>query len=323
MKKIWLVIILGLVTALMAGVWWKGLTGPVTNQPTPVRVTITKGMSAGQIGNKLFQAKAINSSLAFKLYVSCLGQAGKIQAGQYRLLSNKPLSGIVAELLSGPVEVWVTVPEGLRREEIAGKVVAGLGLTGEEAKAFRSEFLGLSQGKEGYLFPETYLFPRDVTASLVVTKMLATFDQKVNLDTGNLERLVILASVIERETKGKEEKPVVAGILVKRLAAGWPLQVDATLQYAAGTKRCDQTTEACDYWLVPASEDRQIVSVFNTYTHQGLPPSPICNPGLASLQAAVSPQASDYWFYLHDTRGQIHYAVTAQDHAVNIQKYLN
>ncbi|MBI4033134.1 MAG: endolytic transglycosylase MltG, partial [Candidatus Blackburnbacteria bacterium] len=141
---------------------------------------------------------------------------------------------------------------------------------------------------------------------------------------------VTLASIVERETLTDEERPIVAGILLKRLEAGWPLQADATLQYAIASVNCTlrketsaaQSVKCEDWWPIPSSEDKKIKSLYNTYLNRGLPPGPIANPGLSSIKAVVSPQDSPYWFYLHDGNGKIHYAKTSEEHAENIRKYL-
>ena len=115
---------------------------------------------------------------------------------------------------------------------------------------------------------------------------------------------------------------MVAGILLKRLKADWPLQVDATLQYALANFRCSQIKTDCNWWLIPTAADKKTDSLYNTYKYKGLPPTPICNPGLVSIEAVVYPQDSDYWFYLSDKKGQMYYARTVEEHNSNIQKYL-
>jgi UPF0755 protein len=125
---------------------------------------------------------------------------------------------------------------------------------------------------------------------------------------------VTLASIIERETKTDAERPIVAGILINRLNAGMPLQVDAAVQYAIGTSK--------DWWPILGLTDLKINSPFNTYKFAGLPPAPIANPGLSSLKAAFAPTATSYWYYIHDSTGQIHYAKTLAEHNANIAKFL-
>lgn len=291
---------------------------------------VVKGSSASAIGNKLEKEGLIKSSLAFKIYVQVAGKQKSILAGEYRLSPNNSLFKVVAQLEKGPVEVWVTIPEGLRREEIAERFINSLGKKPEEAAFFRQEFISGTKSKEGFLFPETYLFSKDASASAVYAKLTSTFDKKVdskmkedikNLDY-NLNQLITLASIIERETKTSEERSVVAGILLKRLANRWPLQVDASLQYAVASTKCKQSTE-CKWWETLTKDDLEIASAFNTYKYSGLPPTPIANAGLSSIKAAIYPEESPYWFYLHDAEGKIHYAKTIEEHNENIRIYLN
>jgi UPF0755 protein len=130
--------------------------------------------------------------------------------------------------------------------------------------------------------------------------------------------VITLASIIEREGQTNEDRPVIAGILMNRLEAGWPLQADATLQYALGYQSKDKT-----WWKKTLyDEDKKINSPYNTYANPGLPPGPISNPGLASIQAAIYPKKTDYWYYLHDPAGGVHYAITLEEHNANIAKFL-
>jgi len=282
-----------------------------SSDSSKTRFLITKGMSAGEIAKKLEGEGLIKSELAFRIYVQINDLSKNIPAGEYDISKNLDLKGVISALLGGPSEVWVTIPEGLRREEIAKKLVLALGLTLDEAKLFEGEFLRYSAGLEGYLFPDTYLFPKDVAAEKVVARLNEVFGTRAGEISSNQ---VILASLIERETKGNQEKPVVAGIILKRLSADWPLQIDATVQYAVGS--------VDDWWPILTREDLEINSPYNSYKNQGFPPTPIANPGLASINAAKKPEESDYWFYLHDSSGQIHYAATLEEHNENISKYL-
>ena len=128
---------------------------------------------------------------------------------------------------------------------------------------------------------------------------------------------LILASLLEREAKGLDDKKIVAGILLNRLHLAMPLQVDASVQYAK-----DSLLKPEKYWQPITREDLKIDSPYNTYKNSGLPPSPICNPGLNSLIAAYHPSPTDYIYYIHDTTGQIHYAKTLDEHNANVAKYL-
>lgn len=138
------------------------------------------------------------------------------------------------------------------------------------------------------------------------------------------EEVLILASIVEREVKFNNDRPIVAGILLKRLEKNWPLQADATVQYAIASAKCKGKSAKCGNWWPKnlTREDLKIKSPYNTYLYPGLPPGPICNPGLAAIEAVLNPVGSEYWFYLSDEEGKMHYAKTAEEHEENISKYL-
>jgi UPF0755 protein len=188
----------------------------------------------------------------------------------------------------------------------------------------------VSEEEEGFLFPDTYLFPKTASAELVVNKMKQTFNKKLSnkiksdIKGSNytLSQMVTLASIVERETVTDEERPIVAGILFKRLEAGWPLQADAAVQYAKANAKCQKAKVECKWWPKLTRQDLEIDSLYNTYKYRGLPPGPIANPGLSSIKAVVYPKESPYWFYLHEGDGSIHFASNLEEHNNNIEKYL-
>lgn len=323
MKKLFLLPFIAIVLVAAGFIWFYKNSGPPSNTKEFEYFVINKGASASQIGVDLQNAGLIKNALAFKLYMQFSGQSAKIQTGEFTLSPSLSLFQTVDALFKGPTELWVTIPEGLRREEIAQKFATTLG----KPSTFIEEFLQASVGKEGYLFPETYLFPRDATGLQIVKKMIDTFDNKTknieNKSGLSLSQAIILASIIERETKTNEERPIVAGIMMNRLNAGMPLQVDAAVQYAVSNENCKLKTGNCSWWPILTLADLSINSPYNTYKNKGLPPAPIASPGVSSLRAAFSPEANDYWYYIHDPKGQIHYATTLLEHNANIAKYLN
>lgn len=322
-KKLFVLLIFAFLIFVGGFVWWSGAIKAPSRDETEKRVVITRGSSASQIGNELKQGGIVKNSFAFKFYVHATGASKDIQAGEYNLSSNLKLREVVDRLLDGPSEIWVTIPEGLRREQVAEKFVSTFGLLEAAGSTFRSDFLAKTQNSEGYLFPDTYLLPKDASAAAVANLMTATFGKRVTSEMRDdlaqtglaLDEAVTLASLVERETLSNEERPVVAGIILNRLEADWPLQVDAAVQYAVG--------KPGDWWPRPlASSDLAVNSFYNTYEFTGLPPGPIASPGLSSIKAAIYPENSDYWFYLHDSDGEIHYAETLEEHNLNIARYL-
>ncbi len=318
MKKIVISGVVLFVVAFVAifagGLWYSSQLGAPTSDLSTKRFVITRGSGVSEIAQKLESEGLIKSAFAFRVYTQLNRLTASIPAGEFDIPQNLPVGELINTLTTGPSQLWVTIPEGFRREQVAEKVIADLNLTGETASTFRTQFMQLTVGREGYLYPDTYLFPKDVTAQAVVTRLTNTFDQRtadLSVDVADVN----LAAILERETKNvKTEGPMVAGILLKRIDAGWPVQADATVQYALG--------KPSDWWPTPTRADLQINHPYNTYKIQGLPPSPIASPGVEAIKAALSPEESEYWYYIHGTDGQIHFARDLDEHNANVAKYL-
>jgi len=301
-------------------------TSPVNSQAKEkILITISRGEPIDTIGKDLTRQKLIRSPAAFKLLVIVKGLSKRIQAGDYELSKTMSLLVIVNTLTHGTSDIRITLIEGWRREEMADALQAQF-----EARSLRfdrQEFLRVTEGKEGYLFPDTYFIPTSLDPSDIAEIFIETFTNKVSQDIRNsvtqqgltLEQAVILASLVEREARFSQDLPLVAGILIKRWKNQWPIQVDATVQYALGY----QTKEKSWWKRSLTKADIEMDSPFNTYKHIGLPPSPICNPSLAAIEAITQPSASEFWFYISDNQGQLHYAKTIEEHNQNITKYLN
>ena len=323
MKKLALLPFLFSLVLVAILAWFFINVQPVSSQKSYVDFTVSPGSTAAQIGSNLFKAGLIRNPTLFKVYVQFSGVAAGIQTGDYRLSPGFNLFQIVDRLAKAPVEVRVTIPEGLRREEIAAKFAKSL----DQNQSFIAEFLNDSIGKEGYLFPDTYQVANNATPGAIIAKMEADFDTRVNslIPEGSSlskSQLITLASLIERETKTGDERPIVAGILLNRLNSGWPLQIDATVQYAVANARCKATVLSCSWWEPLGSNDLGINSVYNTYRNTGLPPGPIANPGLTAIKAAYNPAQTDYFYYLHDSGGTIYYAKTLEEQNANIKAHL-
>ena len=300
------------------------LKAPSTSKEEQIFV-IKPGQPITQIGENLHQAGLTKNAFAFRLLVAQMGIGKNIQAGDFRLSPNMDSRQIAELLTHGAIDIWITFPEGLRKEEIAEIIEANLKDGDNEKYSFdKTEFLKLAT--EGYMFPDTYLIAKDAAASDIASRLKTTFDEKVDQKTLaksaafglSSPEVVILASLIERESKSNEERPVIAGILLNRINSGIPLQVDATVQYAKGY---DGAKDA--WWPSVTQEDyKQVQSLYNTYRHVGLPPGPIANPGIESIRAAAEPADTPFLYYLHDSGGKIHYAETSDQHNQNIQEFL-
>lgn len=315
------------VVALVAGLtWFKLESRPTERQSTTkINYSISKGQGLNSIGNSLKELGLIRSLPAFRLQVMLSNKAKKIQAGDFALTKSMNLPTIVEALTHGTTDRWVTFLEGWRREEMAQAIVDNFAQNNKDYAFDPDTFLNLTKNLEGHLYPDTYSFPKTATAAAIVNRLTSHFDSQIDPLTNNSglsnQQALILASLIEREALSDSERPIVAGILIKRLNNGWPLQVDATVQYLKASRDCRILT--CDWWSPNITrEDLQIASPYNTYLNNGLPPAPISNPSLVSIKAAYSPKDSDYWFYLHDEKGQIRYAKTIEEHNANVAKYL-
>lgn len=284
---------------LVTVIYVVSLKSPVSSLDTPQTFEITKGQSVTSVASRLKETGLIKSSIYFRYLV----RSGNltIQAGVFQLSPSSTPLEIAQTLTKGlAVDVKLTIPEGYRSEQIA-----------EAAGLSTKDFLSAAKGLEGQLFPDTYYVKESITAQELVAIMHDNYKEKVGeIDQSTL----ILASLVERETKGDEEKPVVAGILKKRLSSGWALELDATIQYFLG--------KPGNWWPNTTLLDRKISSPYNTYLHQGLPPAPLGNPGLASIRGVQNAVDSPYWFYLHDKSGNIHYGATLEDHNQNIARYI-
>jgi UPF0755 protein len=265
--------------------------------------SIEKGQGLFEIGKNLEKERLIKSKIFFDFYVILIRKEKNLQAGKYFLSSSMNIPQIAQKIISGDIaKVKVTIPEGFTVREIEERL--GIELPGENL--------------EGYLFPDTYYFPIDASGEEVAKIMRENFEKKISpykeeieKSGRSLQEIITMASLLEKEVKTKEEKEIVSGILWKRLKAGIPLQVDATITYITGKK----TTK------IPL-EYLQIDSPYNTYKYEGLPPAPICNPGLESILAALYPKESDYWYYLSTPDGKTLFFKTLEEHNLAKAKYL-
>lgn len=331
MRLLLLLVVLFATLFVIAFLWWKtALAAPSTNSEE-IRFTITRGSSAESIGKNLAEAGLIKSHFAFKLYLSANGLITKLPPGQFLIAQNLTLPEVVDVLMGGPTELWVSIPEGLRREQYPAIFTSALGIDGEEKDNFHQTFLSETEQIEGTLFPDTYLFPPDITAPQAVSRLTSTFNQKFSPSSEEISRtglslsqIITLASIIERETRNPSERPEVAGVYFNRLNADWPLQADATVQYVAGTQNCRSAITSCNNWWTSPTRAQidSMDSPYNTYKYTGLPPAPIANPSLSSLEAVINFTDTDYWFYIHDKAGQIYFARSLDEHNVNISRYL-
>lgn len=305
--------------------WFFLATRPVSyKQVSPSEFEIKSGWSIDRIGQELSLAQLIRSRTAFKITIVTMGIGSKVQAGFFQLSPNMSITDIAKNLTHASIkQVRVTIPEGLRRQEIAQ--IIDKSFKNIEGKTFStSEFMSETENKEGKLFPDTYDFDPKATTSAIISRLENRYKDiitKAKVKEADQNRITTLASLLEREAATSAEMPEIAGVIENRLAKKWPLQIDATVQYALSGSRCNKLD--CDWWPKTLTKaDLRINSPYNTYLNQGLPPGPISNPGEAAIKAAASPKKTTAWFYLHDLRGVIHFATTIEEHNRNVCIYL-
>lgn len=316
------------------GVWaYQGLVAPLHGPVQPVSFKIESGQPAAQIAANLQTGGFIHSSLLMRAYLRLTHQS--LKAGIYSLAKDGSSIQNIQPLLKGIVaERQVTIPEGLRLNEIAQLLERQGVLKTTDLLAvarYNPSVVALPDAYdlkadtflEGFLFPDTYRFSADASATDVIQRMMTNYltrtkDLSVNYDT------LILASMVEREAKFDADRPLIASVFTNRLAAGMPLQSDVTVEYAAANARCPGDFTACTQsnWWTPVTST-SIDSPYNTYRQAGLPPRPICNPGLKSIEAAANPAKTDYLYFVADKDGHAHFAKTLAEHNQNVAKYLN
>ena len=265
--------------------------------------------SQENIVNKLWKNHFLRNK---KIFIFLLKHRGvSISPGGY-FISRSMSPWQITNILAGPPqEIWVRIPDGLRKEQIYPLLQKKFQWRPET----ENDFLKMSE--EGYLFPETYLFDRNSSPKMVIQRLNNQLQKEFSpLSESNSEesKTIILASLIQREAESEEDMKIVSSIIYNRSKLSMPLDIDATLQYIIGNSQ--------DWWPPITNETKKINSPFNTYTHNGLPPSPICNPGLKAIKAALSPAKTNYLYYLYDHQGKIHCARTYKEHLQNIKNFL-
>ena len=293
-----------------------------------VHMKIRPGMDAREIGRALEQEGVIDSALRFRLLVKLYGYGDQLKVGTYNFKTGMTYNEVFARLLEGEQEyVSFTIPEGFTVKDIAKRL-------NEVGIADRDEFLKSAEHFmpykyiekrentfypcEGFLFPDTYTVESDVEVNTLLNLMAEDFDQRLTpamrrraRDLGlSIYDLVTLASIVEKECRFAEDRPIVAQVFFKRLKIGMPLQTDASLQYLMDAPKEDVTIA-----------DTEIESPYNTYQHMGLTPGPIANPGMAAIEAVLNPADTDYLYFVADRLGHNHYSNTYEEHLALVNQY--
>jgi UPF0755 protein len=313
--------------------WYDGLlTQPLDTSGAEQPFTIEIGESADSVANHLQSVGLIRDAESFRSYLIYSGLDTSIQAGEYQLSTAMSALDIAHELQDAtPEEVTFVVLPGWRVEEIAGSLsTSGLPITYDEflsaAKTPPREFdfLAGASTVEGFLYPDSYIFSRSISsAEEMIAEMLRNFAAHLTPDLRNgfeqqgltVYEAVTLASMVEREAVHEEEQAQIASVYLNRFKIGMKLDADPTVQYAIGYNFLQQT-----WWTNPLTLlDLQVNSLYNTYKYEGLPPTPIANPGLAALRAVAFPAETPYLFFRArcDGSGFHEFSETFDEHLQN------
>lgn len=316
MKRVYVTVTILAVLIVLSLSWWIRGTSPANSKDnTPKIFIIDKGQGVRAIAKNLKDLGLIKDPIAFFLLTKQTGLDSKIQAGSFRLNPSMSAKEIASQLTVGTLDIWITIPEGQRAGEIADALEKNM-------PNYDPSWNAKLEANEGYLFPDTYLMPKDADIDTIIMIMRKNFDSKFDtLDTSKTilskEQIVTLGSLIEREARHAEDRPIVSSVIHNRLGIGMKLDIDATLQYIRGYDKVQKK-----WWPNNiTNEDKKSASLYNTYGRAGLPPAPISNPGLSSLEAAVNPANSNYLYYITDANGVNRYAETLDEHEENISTY--
>jgi UPF0755 protein len=343
MKIIFLIICAVLVVAAVLGVGFVYdvfLIQPETDAQK-ITFTVEEGWGAEKIASELKAAGVVRSAQYFSLYVVLTHNIANLQAGVFEFAPGSSIKTVVSSMTNARAqEVRITIPEGYSTEQISDIVVQALPRITKEGWEQAVEQIGIGllgvedilagipngQKLEGYLFPDTYRFRADADAKTIIETMVMTLArrlaekgivppsaaEKYEFDNGmTLHEVLTLASIVEREVKSQEDMRLVAGVFLSRVKIGMALQADSTVNFLTGKKD-----------IAVSLEDSKIDSPYNTYRRVGLPPGPICNPGMNAILAVMQPQDSEYLYFLTAKDGKVVYAKTYSEHVSNKKKFL-
>jgi UPF0755 protein len=317
---------------------------PAGTDSSPRPFVVEQGETASTVSARLQEDGLVSDSELFRLYMRYHGIDQRLAAGRFNLTANMSMPEIAEKLQQPQVEeILVTVPEGMRAEEVAdllnvrsimdGEAFLSMVKGGSASARALGDYPVLPDGLvslEGYLFPDTYRLPAQATPADLIQRMLDNFGQRVSPEIlapaaaagRGLSQVVTMASIVEREARRADERPLIASVYWNRVSGacsgetgGAYLQADPTVQYAAGRPG--------EWWWKPPSVEayQEIQSPYNTYLRPGLPPGPIASPGLSAIQAAAEPATTSYCFFLAMGDGSHVFATTLAEHQANIARY--
>lgn len=315
-----------LISLTAAGWLWYAIYADRSRPLVPKQVVIDRGSTFGEAARELAAAGVIGNVTTFRILARSRGLEAAVRAGEYRFRAHVTQSEVLNALVTQGAQVaaWVTIPEGFTAAEIAGRLQKeGIGASEPFLRDFAQQHLVIdgtpTKSLEGFLFPSTYLVPFGASPQQVTAPMIAEFFKELPADARErgralnvtIPQAVTVASLVEREAKSETDRPRIAEVIYNRLRLGMPLQVDATIEYALPAHK-SQLSNA----------DLKINSPYNTYTHAGLPPTPIANPGLPSLEAALHPSNGNDLYYVYCGNGRHIFAKNLAQHQANVARCL-
>ncbi|RIV18900.1 endolytic transglycosylase MltG [Alicyclobacillaceae bacterium I2511] len=308
---------------LMLSGWGYTASRPLPAGPKKMLV-VHSGETVDEVAAAVANLGLVRSGFLFRWYVTLHGDASSLQAGTYQFAPGLNISQMVAAMVHGEVYlpvVKVTIPEGFTVVQIANRLAtAGVCsqqsfLRAEQQDKFTEPFLQqipnnkeIRYRLEGYLFPDTYMFEKQEPARQVLNTMLQDFALHINSTVmaeiqksgQTLPQVITIASMVEREAEVPSERPIIASVIDNRLRLKMHLRIDSTIEYIVG------------YTSIVTYKDLKVPSPYNTYLHRGLPPGPISNPGMASIDAAIHPAHTNFLYYVarYDGTGRHYFATT-------------
>ena len=286
-------------------------SGPLSDSVT---VNISRGVSSQVVADVLYTNNVISNDLLFRALLKYHKVESKIKAGEYKFNAGISMVDVMNKLIKGDVIYHkLTIPEGYT----VGQVLYLLGMNDKLSGEY--EYIP----DEGMMLPETYTFQKDESRNTIIRKSVSAMQDKLkeiwdardsDLPYKNMNELLIMASIIEKETSVDEERALVASVFVNRLRKGMRLQTDPTVIYAL-------TEGKEELKRLLTRKDLLIDSKYNTYKYAGLPPTPICNPGEASIYAAAHPEESEFIYFVANGKGGHNFAKTLQEHNRNVRNW--
>lgn len=304
---------------------------------------VSKGEDVLEIAGKLEDEGIINDDLFFIFYVFFMNKQNQLKAGKYFVSPSESIFDISQKFILGEIaQAEITIPEGFTISQTTERLIEKKLVKGSEFEElavgyFHEEFSFLNEisseeSLEGFLFPDTYQFSYENSVEEIAGRMLANFNRKLTASLRDeiirqnktIFEIITMASLLEKEVRTLDDKKIVSGILWKRLEYSIPLQVDATIIYIlSDSEKYPERYITGKKTTKVLIEETEINSPYNTYKYLGLPKGPICNPGLESIQAALYPKDSSYWYYLSTPEGDTKFSATLGEHNAKKREFLN